>query len=128
MPNNRMGRINEEIQRELASQLRNLKDPRVSQVGMVSVTRVDTTSDLRYARIYISVLDKSSEAEVLKGLKSASGFLRRELGHALQLRYTPELQFIGDDSIRHGAHILELLREEARKDAVRGGAGTETEE
>lgn len=111
MPSNRIGRINEEIQRELSAQLRRLKDPRVSQVGMVSVTRVDTTGDLRYARVYISVLDKSQEKDVLKGLKSASGFLRRELGRALQLRYTPELQFIADDSIQYGAHILEVLRD-----------------
>ena len=67
MPSNRIGRINEEIQRELADQLRRLKDPRVSQVGMVSITRVDTTSDLRYARVYISVLDKDQEKDVLKG-------------------------------------------------------------
>ena len=85
MPSNRIGWINEEIQRELADQLRRLKDPRVSQVGMVSITRVDTTSDLRYARVYISVLDKDQEKDVLKGLKSAGGFLRRELGRALQL-------------------------------------------
>lgn len=118
MASNRINRINDEIQRELAAQLRNLKDPRVS--GMVSITRVDTTNDLRYARVYVSVLDKGQEKDVLKGLKSASGFLRRELGHVLQLRYTPELQFIGDDSIQHGAHILELLRREEEKDAARG--------
>ena len=118
MSSNRIHRINDEIQRELASQIRNLKDPRVS--GMVSITRVDTTNDLRYARVYVSVLEKTREADVLKGLKSASGFLRRELGHALQLRYTPELQFTGDDSIQHGAHILELLRKEEEKDAARG--------
>ena len=110
MPSNRIGRINEEIQRELADQLRHLKDPRVSS-GMVSITRVDTTGDLRYARVYVSVLDKNQEKDVLKGLKSASGFLRRELGRALQLRYTPELQFVGDDSIQYGAHILEVLRD-----------------
>ena len=114
MASNRIGRINEEIQRALADQLRHLKDPRVSQVGMVSITRVDTTGDLRYARVYISVLDKNQEKDVLKGLKSASGFLRRELGRALQLRYTPELQFIGDDSIQYGAHILEVLRDPNR--------------
>ena len=108
MPSNRIGRINEEIQRELADQLRRLKDPRVSS-GMVSIIRVDTTGDLRYARVYVSALDKSREKEVLKGLKSASGFLRRELGRALQLRYTPELQFIADDSIAYGAHILDML-------------------
>ena len=110
MPSNRIGRINEEIQRELSDQFRRLKDPRVSS-GMVSITRVDTTGDLRYAKIYVSALDKSKEKDILKGLKSASGFLRRELGRALQLRYTPELQFIGDDSIQYGAHILEVLRD-----------------
>ena len=110
MPSNRIGRINEEIQRELSDQFRRLKDPRVSS-GMVSITRVDTTGDLRYARVYVSVLDKNQEKDVLKGLKSASGFLRRELGRALQLRYTPELQFVGDDSIQYGAHILEVLRD-----------------
>ena len=113
MPSNRIGRINEEIQRELADQLRRLKDRRVSS-GMVSIIRVDTTGDLRYARVYVSALDKSREKEVLKGLKSASGFLRRELGRALQLRYTPELQFIADDSIQHGAHILEVLRDPSK--------------
>ena len=113
MPSNRIGRINEEIQRELSDHFRRLKDPRVSS-GMVSVIRVDTTGDLRYARVYVSALDKSQEKEVLKGLKSASGFLRRELGRALQLRYTPELQFIADDSIQHGAHILEVLRDPSR--------------
>ena len=110
MPSNRIGRINEEIQRELSDQFRRLKDPRVSS-GMVSITRVDTTGDLRYSKVYISVLDKDQEKDVLKGLKSASGFLRRELGHSLQLRYTPELQFIADDSIAYGAHILEVLRD-----------------
>ena len=108
MASNRIGRINEEIQRELASLIPHVKDPRVS--GLISVTAVDTTPDLRYAKIYISVLDKSDCAQVLKGLKSASGYLRRELGHALQLRYTPELTFVRDDSIDQGAHILDMLR------------------
>ena len=110
MASNRIGRINEELQRELSSLIRTLKDPRVQQ-SMVSVTKVEATGDLRYAKVYISVLDKSQEKDVLKGLKSASGFLRRELGRALQLRYTPELQFVGDDSIQYGAHILEVLRD-----------------
>ena len=118
MAGNRINRINDEIQKELSALFRELKDPRVSQ-GMVSITRVDTTADLRYAKIYVSALDKGQEKEILKGLKSASGYLRRELGHALQLRYTPELQFIGDDSIQHGAHILELLRQEEAKEAAR---------
>lgn len=121
MASNRIGRINEEIQRELAAQIRSLKDPRVSGAGMVSVTRVNTTPDLRYAQVYISALDKARENEALKGLKSAAGFLRRELGAALRLRYTPELQFTADDSIEHGAHILELLRDVERRDARRDG-------
>ena len=108
MASNRIGRINEEIQRELASLIPTVKDPRVS--GMISVTAVDTTPDLKYAKIYISVLDKSDCEQVLKGLKSAAGYLRRELGHTLNLRSTPELTFIRDDSIDHGAHILEMLR------------------
>lgn len=127
MASNRIGRINEEIQRELSAQLRRLKDPRVSQTGMVSVTRVDTTGDLRYARVYISVLDKSQEKDVLKGLKSAAGFLRRELGRTLQLRYTPELQFLPDDSIQHGAHILEMLRDIERREEQRSDGEEESQ-
>ena len=110
MANNRIGRINEEIQRELSALLRTVKDPRL-QGGMLTVTHVDTTSDLRYAKVYVSALDKSRQKDMLKGLKSASGYLRRELGAALRLRYTPELQFVADDSIQHGAHILEMLRD-----------------
>ena len=110
MASNRINRINEEIQRELSALLRALKDPRV-QGGMVTVTHVDTTSDLRYARVFISALDKSREKDVLKGLKSAAGYLRRELGAAIKLRYTPELQFVADDSIEKGAHILQMLRD-----------------
>ena len=110
MANNRIGRINEEVQKELSALLRTLKDPRL-QGGLVTITHVDTTSDLRYAKVFVSALDKSQEKDVLKGLKSASGYLRRELGRSLQLRYTPELQFVGDDSIQQGAHILEMLRD-----------------
>ena len=107
MASNRIGRINEEIQRELSSLFRTLKD----QSGMVTITHVDTTSDLRYSRIYVSVLEKSLEKDVIRGLKSAAGYLRRELGANMSLRYTPELQFIADDSIEYGAHILEMLRD-----------------
>ena len=110
MASNRINRINEEIRKELAALFRELKDPRISS-GLVSITRVDTTGDLRYARVYVSALDKETEPQVMKGLRSASGFLRREIGHRLNLRYTPELQFIADDSIAYGAHILEVLRD-----------------
>jgi ribosome-binding factor A len=118
MASNRIGRINEEIQRELASLLRTVKDPRVH--GLVTITRVETTPDLRFSKIYVSVLDKSDVKEVLKGLKSAGGYLRRELGRALSLRYTPELVFQADDSIDRGTHILKLLNDIERKEG--GGA------
>ena len=108
MASNRIGRINEEIQKELASLLRNLKDPRV-QNTMISITRVETTPDLRYAKVYVSFLEESKADDALKGLKSAGGFLRRELGRALNLRYTPELVWALDDSITYGAKMLKLI-------------------
>ena len=115
MASNRIGRINEEIQRELSALLRTVKDPRVH--GLVSITNVDTTADLRYAKVYVSVLDKSDVKEVIKGLKSAGGYLRRELGRALNLRYTPELNWALDDSITYGAKMMKLINSlEVKKD------------
>lgn len=108
MAGNRIGRINEEVQRELAALIPTVKDPRVR--GMISVTAVDVTPDLKFAKVYISVLDKENGEQVLKGLKSAAGYLRRELGRALSLRHTPELTFFLDDSMAKGAKILEMLR------------------
>ena len=108
MASNRIGRINEEIQKELAAQLRNLKDPRV-QDTMISITRVEATPDLRYAKVYVSFLQQERAEDALKGLKSAGGYLRRELGRALQLRYTPELVWEQDDSITYGAKMLKLI-------------------
>ena len=107
MASNRIGRINEEIQKELSSLIRTVKDPRGK--GMISILAVNTTPDLRYCKVHVSLLDKGDVKEVIKGLRSAAGYLRRELGHALNLRYTPELQFVSDDSIDQGAHILEIL-------------------
>ena len=108
MASNRIGRINEEIQKELAALIPNLKDPRV-QSTMISVTHVETTPDLRYAKVYVSFLQEDKAADALKGLKSAGGYLRRELGRALQLRYTPELVWALDDSITYGAKMLKLI-------------------
>lgn len=108
MASNRIGRINEEIQKELAELLRGVKDPRV-QSTMISITRVETTPDLRWAKVYASFLDEDKAAEAMKGLKSASGYLRRELGRSLNLRYTPQLQWALDDSITYGAKMLELI-------------------
>ena len=108
MASNRIGRINEEIQRELSSAIRNLKDPRV-QNTMISITHVEATPDLRYAKVYVSFLEENKAADAMKGLKSASGYLRRELGSALQLRYTPELVWALDDSITYGAKMMKLI-------------------
>ena len=111
MASNRIGRINEEIQKELANLIRNLKDPRV-QDTMISITHVETTPDLRYAKVYASFLQDEKAKEALKGLKSASGYLRR----ALQLRYTPELTWALDDSITYGAKMLKLINSLEVKD------------
>ena len=108
MASNRIGRINEEIQKELSSAIRNLKDPRV-QNTMISITHVEATPDLRYAKVYASFLQEDKAADALKGLKSAGGYMRRELGRALQLRYTPELVWALDDSITYGAKMLKLI-------------------
>ena len=121
MASNRIGRINEEIQKELSSAIRNLKDPRV-QDTMISITHVEATPDLRYAKIYVSFLQEEKANDALKGLKSASGYLRRELGRALQLRYTPELVWELDDSITYGAKMLKLIN------SLDTGSSEETEE
>ena len=108
MANNRIERTNDDIQRVLANLLRNIKDPRVAK-SMISITDVKTTGDLRYAQVFISGLNVENEKELMKGLKSASGYLRHELGSILDLRYTPELQFVFDKSIEQGAHISKIL-------------------
>ena len=108
MASNRIGRINEEIQKELSSLLRSVKDPRV-QDTMISITHVETTPDLRYAKVYVSFLQEERITDAMKGLKSAGGWLRRQLSSALQLRYTPELVWALDDSITYGAKMLELI-------------------
>ncbi len=108
MASNRINRINEEIQKELSALLRNVKDPRV-QDTMISITRVETTPDLRYTKVYVSFLQNEKANEAMKGLKSAAGYLRRQLGGNLQLRYAPEIVWEQDDSITYGAKMLKLI-------------------
>ena len=108
MSNNRINRINEEIQKELSSLLRTVKDPRV-QDTMISITRVETTPDLRCTKVYVSFLEEEKVKNAMAGLKSAGGYLRRELGHNLQLRYAPEIVWSLDDSITYGAKMLKLI-------------------
>ena len=90
MASKRINGINQEIQKVLSDLLRTVKDPRV-QNTMISITRVETTPDLRWAKVYVSFLEEHRAAEAMKGLKSASGYLRRGLGQTLNLRYTPQL-------------------------------------
>ena len=108
MSSNRINRINEEIQKELSALLRTVKDPRV-QDTMISITRVETTPDLRYTKVYVSFLQEERVKDAMAGLKSAAGYLRRQLGHNLQLRYTPEIVWSEDDSITYGARMLKLI-------------------
>ena len=108
MASNRINRINEEIMKELSSLLRTVKDPRV-QDTMISITRVETTPDLRYTKVYVSFLEDGKANDALQGLRSSAGFLRRELGSTLNLRYTPQIQFERDDSITYGAKMLDLI-------------------
>ena len=103
----RQGRINEEIQKEMTVILRKVKDPRVSD-AFISVTAADCTADLKYAKIYYSALSGDAK-EIAKGLKAATGFIRRELARSLNLRITPELTFHPDSSISYGAHIASIL-------------------
>lgn len=111
MANHHIDRINDDIRRVLAEKLREVKDPRIQQGAMLTVTHTDTTNDLRHCKVYISVLGQVDEKQLVRGLKSVSGYLRRELGHSLDLRYTPELTFILDDSIAHGAYINRLIND-----------------
>lgn len=111
MASTRIGRINDDIQRVLSDRLRQVKDPRVSQQGMITITRVETTGDLRYSKVWLSVYGLKDEKEFKKGLKSASGWLRREIGSVLKLVYTPELVFELDKSIEYGAKISGILEQ-----------------
>ena len=109
MASNHIQRINEDIRMCLAQKLREIKDPRVNQGELISVVRTDTTGDLRYCKVYLSTLGDVNEKELRKGLRSCGGWLRKELGASLSLRYTPELVFELDHSIEHGAHINEMI-------------------
>ncbi len=108
MASKRIDGINQEIQKELSALLRTVKDPRVQDV-MISITRVETTPDLRWTKVYVSFLQENKVKDAMAGLKSAAGYLRRQLGSNLQLRYAPEIQWALDDSITYGAKMLELI-------------------
>ena len=111
MGNHRGGRINEEMKKEISSIVQNdLSDPRIT--AMVSITSVDVTKDLKYAKVFISVYgDEMQKAKCIEGLKSSSGFLRKEVGSRIKMRHTPELIFELDNSIEYGLHISKILNE-----------------
>ena len=107
MAKHRQGRINDEMQKELATIMREVKDPRVSG-AFISITGVEATPDLKFAKVYYSVLT-GDKKEIGKGLKSSAGFIRGQLARKMNLRMTPELTFCEDNSIAYGAHISKIL-------------------
>lgn len=125
----RRGRINDEMCKELASAVRLVKDPRVAD-AFVSITGAEVTPDLKYAKIFFSVLNGDPK-EIAKGLKSSAGFLRREIAQRMNLRITPELSFVYDESITYGAHISKLLNQampETNAEDTEDDEETDTEE
>ncbi|MEE0913125.1 MAG: 30S ribosome-binding factor RbfA [Ruminococcus sp.] len=105
----RIERTTEDVKRELTAIFRELKDPRVAET-FLSIVRVEVTNDLSYCTVQVSAIEGMDRAkEAVKGLKSASGFIRRELGHRLKLRHVPELIFNATDSIEYSAHINSIL-------------------
>lgn len=111
MPSNRIGRINEDVKRELAFILREVKDPRVRDC-FLSVIRVEVTNDLSYCTVMVSTMEGLARTkEAVKGLESAAGFIRRELGGRLKLRHTPQLIFKATDAIEYGASINRILND-----------------
>ena len=118
MPNYHMSHISEDISRELTAILRTVKDPRV-QGTMLSIVRTEVTNDLSYATVYVSSMDGMDAAKsAVKGLQSAAGYMRRELGAALKLRHVPELRFIADDSIAYSARLSATIHALRREDTA----------
>lgn len=108
--NNRMGRIDEEFKKEISNIIAyDLKNPNIT--GMISVTKVNVTNDLKYAKVFVSILNSKNMKETLAGLKKSSGFVRSELAKRVNLRNTPEIIFELDDSIAYGARIDTILKD-----------------
>ena len=117
MSGHRIDRVSEDIRREIIAVIRELKDPRVKD-KMLTVVRVEVSSDATYAKVYVSALEGIETAqEAVKGLVSATGYIRREVGSRLRLRKTPELKFIADDSVEKGIDMFKKL-EKSRGDKI----------
>ena len=117
----RIDRISEEVRREVDAIIREeLHDPRVS--GTYSVTRAEVTGDLRYAKIFISVLEDDRRDDLMDALKNAKGYIRRSLGKRMIIRYTPELIFVSDKNIEYGVHIAKVLADTVKTEAASDGS------
>jgi ribosome-binding factor A len=113
----RIDRISEEVRREVDRIIREeLNDPRIS--GTFSVTRAEVTRDLRYAKIYVSVLEDDKREDLMKALKSASGYIRRALGKQMLIRYSPEMSFVSDQNIAYGVHIAKVLADAQKSEGT----------
>ena len=125
MASYKMSRTSEDILRELTAILRTVKDPRVNGpqgAGMLSIVRVEVTNDMSYATVYVSAMEGMDTAKkAVEGLKSAAGFMRRELGQALHLRHVPELRFVADSSIEYSVNIYKKLEELEKQEKEGGG-------
>jgi len=109
MPSVRGEKINNELKKELSVLIRDIKDPRVP--SLVSVIKCEVTKDLKFAKVFVSVMGSDEQKkEALKGLKNAASYLRREISHNLKLRATPELNFVLDNSIEYGSHIMDVIK------------------
>ncbi len=107
---NRMDKVNEEFKRELSKIIdMELKNPNIT--GLISVTKVKTASDLKSAKVYISILGSKSKKNTIEGLKNASGFIRSRLAETVNLRYTPEITFVEDETLEYGAKIDSILED-----------------
>jgi len=116
----RTDRINEEIEHAIAEIFTRVKDPRVRDAGLISVTHADTAGDLSSTKIYLSVYASGKEInrkELMQGLKSCTGFIRKELGIKAKLRIIPEITFILDDSLDRGSHVIELIQKTVQEEA-----------
>ncbi len=116
MSSYRSDRISDQVRREVDQIIRNqLSDPRIT--GTFSITHAEVTRDLRYAKIYVSILEEDKAAGVIAALKGAAGFVRRELGKSMVIRYTPEIIFQQDQNIAYGVHIADILNQVHAKEA-----------
>ena len=124
MSDQRIDRISEEVRREIDAIIREeLNDPRIG--GTFSVTRAEVTGDLRYAKIYVSVLENEKREELLEALKNARGYIRKSLGRRMIIRYAPELIFISDKNIEYGVHIAKVLANTVKAEEEQHGTDDE---